>query len=168
METSHMINERATDFWKQYLATLPVDHPTRLLPVPPAWQFGDSPELADELGHLVYAGTKTATCASYWEYEADGDPLPQVGAYSIILDGRAEPICIIQSVEITIRPYDEVDAQFASEEGEGDRSLEHWRDGHWRFFGRSLQRIGKTPDLKMPLVCERFRLVFKVEQLPGV
>lgn len=162
-----MANERATDFWKQYLSTLPMDHPAHLLAVPAAWQFGDSPELADELGHLVHAGNKTATCSALWEYEADGDPLPQAGAYSVILDGRDEPICIIQSVEIAIRPYDEVDARFAAEEGEGDRSLAYWRDGHWRFFGRSLQRIGKTPDLKMPLVCERFRLVFRLEQLPG-
>ncbi len=28
-----------------------------------AWQFGDSPELADELVQLVLSGVKTATCS---------------------------------------------------------------------------------------------------------
>lgn len=159
-----MNDPHATAFWHQYLSTLPSDHPDHSLSVPAAWRFGDSPELADELAHLVHAGVKTATCASFWECEADGDPLPRVGSYSIILDGRDKPVAIIQTIEVTIRPFIEVDAGFASEEGEGDRSLEHWREGHWRFFQRNLSRLGLVPDPSMPLICERFRLVFKGEQ----
>jgi uncharacterized protein YhfF len=57
--------------------------------------------------------------------------------------------------------YDEVDAKFAYEEGEGDRSLEYWRDAHWRFFSRTLPTIGKEPSVDMPLVCERFRVIYE-------
>jgi uncharacterized protein YhfF len=44
--------------------------------------------------------------------------------------------------------------------GEDDRLLAAWRDGHWRYFSRVLPKIGREPALDMPLVCERFRVLF--------
>ena len=32
---------------------------------------------------------------------------------------------------------------------------------HWRFFSRTLPNIGKEPATDMPLVCERFRVVYR-------
>lgn len=148
-------------FWHDYLATLPADHPARQLPLPEAWGFGDSPALADELGELVYLGSKTATCSSLWEHEKDGSAIPKVGQYEIILDGHDRPLAITMLTEVTIRPYDEVDAAFAYDEGEGDRSLEYWREGHWRFFSRIHAAIGLEVSRTMPLVCQRFKVVFR-------
>ena len=125
-----------------------------------AWFFGDSREAADELVELVVSGQKTATASLGWEYEAEGEALPKVGGYSVITNFDGEPRCVIQTSEVRILPYDEVEADFASDEGEGDRSLEYWRQAHWRFFSRVCARIGRQPDLKMPVVCERFRLVY--------
>lgn len=156
-----MINELTTAFWRSFLATLPDEHPAHALPVPQAEGFGDNPELAEELGQLIHQGIKTATCASLWEHEFEGSSLPQVGQYEIVLDGKNLPLAIYQLTEVTIRPYDEVDAAFAFEEGEGDRSLQSWRDGHWRFFSRVLAVIGLKADPKMPLVCQRFRVVYR-------
>jgi uncharacterized protein YhfF len=34
-------------------------------------QFGDRPQLANELAQLVLAGTKTATCSALWELERE-------------------------------------------------------------------------------------------------
>ena len=47
-----------------------------------------------------------------------------------------------------------MDAAFAFDEGEGDRSLEDWRRGHRAYF----ERNGGWSD-DMWLACERFRLV---------
>ena len=54
----------------------------------------------------------------------------------------------------------DVDALFAYEEGENDRSLESWRKEHWQYFSRVLPRIGKKPTPEMLLVCERFLVVY--------
>jgi uncharacterized protein YhfF len=148
-------------FWQAYLSTLPQDHPRRYQPMPAAWGFGNSPEMADELGELVQEGTKTATCSLLWEHDFDGEPLPEVGQLSIILDGDEHPLCLIETIEIEIRPYNEVDERFAYDEGEGDRSLDYWRQEHWDFFSRVCTQIGRKPVENMPLVCERFRLVYK-------
>ena len=51
--------------------------------------------------------------------------------------GAGEPGCIIRTTERRrFRPFDQVAAQFAWDEGEGDRTLATWRDGHRRCFTR--------------------------------
>ena len=45
-----MSTSSVEQFWNSYLATLPEQHSHRLLPLPEAWGFGDSPEMADDLG----------------------------------------------------------------------------------------------------------------------
>ena len=147
-------------FWQEYLATLPPDAPAHR-EVYLAEGFGDSPRMADELGALVVAGAKTATCSALWEWQASGEPLPQVGDKMIVLAGDQTPLCLIETTEVAIRPFNEVDARFAAEEGEGDRSLAYWREAHWRYFSRTLPQIGKTPTEEMPLVCERFRVIHR-------
>ncbi len=156
------MNKQAIEtFWKTYLQSLPVAQ-KRPIEMPEAWGFGDSPEMADELGRLVVEGVKTATCSAVWEYEAGDEPQPQVGDLGIVTGGDGEPLCIIETFEVTIRPFNEVDAQFAYEEGEGDRSLAYWRQAHINFFSRFLPNIGREFNETMPLVCERFRVVYPV------
>lgn len=125
-----------------------------------SWGFGNSPRMADELGALVLAGTKTATSSLYWAYEIDQEHIPAVGEFSVITDGQNQPICIIQTTAVHILPFDEVKPEFAYLEGEGERTLEYWRKVHWNFFSEECARIGKEPSLSMPVVCERFRRVY--------
>lgn len=114
-----------------------------------SFAFGDGPALADELLALVLKGVKTATCST-----EDEPNTSTPGERWIVLDGRGQPRCVIESLEVTYRRFGEVDAAFASDEGEGDRSLAYWRDAHRRYFGRQ----GKFSE-DMMLMCERFRLV---------
>ena len=155
-----MDDDRTQAYWRSYLETLPPDSPVRAEQYL-AEVWGDSPEMAGELGALIASGSKTATCSALWEYEAEGEPLPEPGLKTIVLDGNGDPTCIVETTEVEVRPYDEVDARFAYEEGEGDRSLEYWREAHWRFFSRNLPDIGKGPATDMALVCERFRVIYR-------
>ena len=151
-------NFEVEGFWQAYLNTLP---PGRGSVIPyQSWYFGSSKEMAAELGELVRKGVKTATCSLLWEHELGGEPLLQLGDLSIITDWDGHPLCIIETIEVEIRPFSKVDEQFAFEEGEGDRSLESWRADHWRYFSKICNSFGRKPDESMPLVCERFRLVF--------
>ena len=114
-----------------------------------SFAFGDGPKLADELLDLVIRDLKTATCST-----EDEPNISTPGEQWIVLDGRGTPRCVIETTEVTYRPFGEVDAAFAHEEGEGDRSLDYWRNAHRNYFGRQ----GKFRE-DMMLMCERFRLV---------
>ena len=127
---------------------------------PPAWAFGDSPALADELLAAVLAGTKTATSSGVWEYEQGEDGFPKEGDLSIILDGRGHPRALVRTTAVRVATFAEVDAEFARAEGEDDGSLEAWRVGHAAYFSRSLAARGAAFDDSVSLVLERFELRF--------
>jgi len=140
----------AEELWKQSGLTGEYD----------AWAFGGD---ADGLAELVKNGIKTATCSAYVFYEVEGEELPKVGEYGVILDGRDEAVCIIKTTKVYVTAYDEVTEEHAFKEGEGDRSLEYWRKVHKEFFTEELQEIGQEFDEKMKLVCEEFEVVWRTE-----
>ena len=119
------------------------------------FSFGDNPALADELAELVLAGKKTATC-----WAAEQGLLTDVGKRMVVLDGAGRPRAVIETVELTQHRFPDVDAAFANDEGEGDRTLASWRRAHEAYF----TRLGQfTPD--MLLWCERFRVVEVIERM---
>lgn len=155
-----MTNPNIEKYWNSFLATLPSDSPYHGKTYV-AEGFGDNPELADELGALILRGVKTGTCSAVWEWEAEGNPIPEVGLISITLNGNGDPICILETTQITLRRFNEVDEDFARSEGEGDLTLRYWREAHTNFFSRVLSKFGKEFSETMPLLCERFQVIYK-------
>lgn len=126
-----------------------------------AWAFGDDP---DELARLVAAGVKTATSSAFPLYEIEGEDPPRAGEYSVILNGRDEAVCVIRTARVRVVPFSEVGEDFASLEGEGDRTLRYWRDVHRRFFTKCMREAGLSFTEDMPVVCEEFDVVYKPEE----
>ena len=155
-----MIEKTVKTYWQKFLSTLSANSPYRSKTYSEGG-YGDSPELMNELIQLVLEGKKTATCGALWEYESEGEQIPKVGDVWVELDGNENPVCITETVEVTLRNYNEVDTQFAQDEGEGDQSLTYWREAHKNFFSRTLPKIGKEFSEEMPLVCERFIVIYK-------
>lgn len=129
------------------------DQARNLYPDAEMFRFGDGPELSATLLALVRAGTKTATCAALRDYRADNEPVPVAGRRDIALTWEGTPALLIELVEVTVRRFCDVDADFALAEGE-ETSLAGWQAGHRADFERD---GGWTSD--MELVCKRFALV---------
>jgi uncharacterized protein YhfF len=113
------------------------------------FSFGDGTALADELAVLVLEGRKRATC---WA-AADG-MLSEVGKRMVMLDGAGRPRAVIETVELELRHFGEIDAAFARDEGEGDLTLAYWQNAHRNYFTRKGQFAED-----MPLWCERFKVI---------
>ena len=124
--------------------------------LPPAWSFGDTPEMADRLLALVLAGQKTATTGLYQEYVDDGESLPHVGELSIILDGDGLPQALVREADIVVTRFGDITPQQAAAEGEGDQTLESWRASHRAFF----ESRGHIIDDDSPVVWERFEVLY--------
>jgi uncharacterized protein YhfF len=151
------IPARVKGFWRDFLAKTSRSQAT---PVYEVSHFADSEEDANALGELVLRGEKTATASLLWEYDAEERRPPQRGDLSIVTSWDGRPLCIIETTDVTLEVFEDVDAGFAAAEGEDDRSLQSWRESHWRYFGRVCRRLGREPSPRMQVVCERFRVVF--------
>ena len=127
--------------------------------LPPVGWFGDSPVLARELAVLVRRGRKQATAGLLWQWEAERGGPPTVGEREVVIDWLGTPLAVIELTEVRVLPFLEVDAAFASDEGEGDGSLAHWRDAHRSYFSRECARLGRQFDDATPVVCMRFRVL---------
>ncbi len=123
-----------------------------------AWAFGME---ADLLAHLVAIGEKTATASAYPLYELENESLPAAGAYSVILDSKGNAVCIIQTKKVSVVPFNEVTAEHAYKEGEGDKSLDFWTKAHEKFFTECLDEVGLKFTPAMKVVCEEFVVVYK-------
>lgn len=121
--------------------------------------FDDSPELADELLSMALRGIKRATASLAIEYSRE--TLPRVDDLVVVVDGAGQPKCVWQTTDIVIKPLNQVDAAFAWDEGEGDRTVGVWLDNHRAYFSRQCRRNGWTFKDDMPVVFERFEIIYR-------
>lgn len=112
----------------------------------------ETPELSDELARLVRDGSKRATAGLAAEYEADGEPRPEVDDYFVVTDSVGRAQAIIRTIWVADTRFGDVDERFAADEGEGDRTLAWWRDAHRRYF----ENAGYSIDEDSVMVLERF------------
>lgn len=145
--------------WKDYQATLS-ESSGDTLPVISAWHFCDNKQDADECAQLVLAGDKQATSPSVWELEASGEKIPEVGDLHVVTDWEGIAQCIIQTIHVKIVPFNQVSPEHARLEGEGDGSLDYWKQVHWEYYHRVLKGTAYTPSEDMPIVCEQFKLEY--------
>jgi uncharacterized protein YhfF len=118
--------------------------------------------MAGELGLLVRGGGKTATAglAAAWEEYLGG--LPGDRQTYVVLDWMGQPLAVIRNTEVIVVPFDQVSADFARAEGEGDLSLRWWRGAHWDFFEGECASLGIEANEQMQVVCQRFELLWPV------
>lgn len=129
-------------------------------PLVTTYTFGDSAELAEELGRLVLHGPKRATAGLVHEFEVSQEPLPQVGDRCAVLGGDGRPLAIVRTTDVRVGPLSSVDDRFAWDEGEGERTRASWLAAHTRFFIGQCAAMGVRFSDDIGVVFERFELVW--------
>ncbi|HET5283618.1 TPA: ASCH domain-containing protein [Streptococcus pneumoniae] len=122
-----------------------------------AWAFGVEPDL---LADLVFKGEKTATASAYDLYVLEDEPLPQVGTFDVILDSQNQAVCVVEITKVSVELFNQVSAQHAYKEGEGNKTLVYWRQVHEDFFRDCLGEAGLTFTPESKVVLEEFRKVY--------
>lgn len=122
-----------------------------------AWDFGVEAEL---LADLVLRGEKTATASACDLYTLEAESLPQEGTFDVILDSQNQAVCIVEITKVSVQPFNQVSAQHAFKEGEGNKSLAYWRQVHEDCFAEWLREAGLTFTPESKVVLEEFRKVY--------
>lgn len=156
LDNRRPVTDDVARFWAAACAHAGID-PTTAYQV---WYFGSGEPMATRLARLVRDGPKRATAALHAGVLALPETGAVLGGYSVVTGFAGEPVVVIRSTQVDIVPFEDVDADFAWTEGEGDRTLEDWRAGHWRFFDAECRELGIERSPRMEIVCERFEKVW--------
>ena len=152
------INEDAVErFWRQCCD----EH--GIAPEMPyhAGPFSD-PKLApyqEMLLDLVRDGKKRATARMDMDFEQYGIDRREPGNLWLVTDTAGEPACLIRITDVQAWPFLEVPLSFAQREGEGDNSLEYWREVHKDYFVLQCEQWGVEWNDNLPICCEGFDLI---------
>jgi uncharacterized protein YhfF len=131
----------------------------------PLARFAFPGPLRDRLVRAILDGHKTATAGMLLEYELDPDePMPSVGGRAVVVDSDDLPVAVIETTDVRVLAFAEVDEAFARDEGEGFESVEDWARAHVAFWESDEMRAalglpGFRVEAGTPVVAERFRLV---------
>lgn len=144
-------------YWERYLSGLSAaDRPVDAFV---AASYAGGRGATDFLIDLYLKGKKTAGSSLVKGILADGEPLPEVGNYWIVLDSRSEPRLLARTTRVETHLFKDMPAEVARAEGEGDLSLEHWRRVHQRAFGPYLASWGIHDIEEAEVVTEHFELL---------
>lgn len=138
----------------------------------PRAEFAFPGPLRDRLVAAVLDGSKTSTTGLVADYEHEGDPLPEAGSRSVVVDSDDQPVAVIEVTEVRVVPLGRVDLAHVVDEGEGDADVAGWRANHERFWHgeemrAALEDPGFTVDDATPVVLERFRVVADLRSAGG-
>ncbi len=86
--------------------------------------------------------------------------MPVVGGFGVVVGGDGTARCVVRTTRVEVMPFSRVDAAFAFDEGEGDRSLAWWRAAHREFFQREAAHAGFAFDDELDVVLERFEVIW--------
>lgn len=125
-----------------------------------ATAFGNARSVADELALLIAEGSKRAHATLERDFEAEGDELPRPGDHVVVLDGQGQPRAIVRTTHVERRYFNEIDAEFAFECGEGDRSLAWWLTAYRQEFAERAEQQGFQVGDRAVLILEYFERVW--------
>ena len=150
-----MTDPSVSRLWMRFRAANP--HAPEDLPL--SFHFCDTNDAADICADLVVAGRKQATASSLKELELAGLEVAKPGELFIVTDFSGKAKAIIETTRVDIRRFGEIDEDFARAEGEGDLTLEWWRDAHRAYYLRVLSGSGVAVDDDLMIACEYFTTV---------
>lgn len=130
----------------------------------PRAEFAFPGPLRDRLVGAVLTGAKTSTTGLRLQHEREGEPLPEVGLRSLLVDSDDRGVAVLETTAVAVVPLGDVDLAHARAEGGGFETVAAWRSAHDRFFcGPEMRAVlgdpGFTTDDTTLVVLERFRVV---------
>lgn len=155
------LREADDDVWGLYVHCMlgGWEPPVRSVDV---WSFGNEPEMASRLAHLVACGEKRVTVAWIAASERSGTPLAYEGGVSVVTDGLGYPRLVVRTAAVREEAFGDIDAATAAAEGEGDLSHEDWREAHEVYFAGEAGRLGLSFDERALISVERFEVLHVV------
>jgi uncharacterized protein YhfF len=126
--------------------------------------FGGSKAMSDIIVPLIETRQKTGTFALAAEFEANPARAPQVGDLYVVTHLDGTPALLYRITFVETVPFEGIDHDHVQVEGPKARDVGVWRDIHWDYFGAIMRSMGREPSMRMPIVFQRFEVLFPPRQ----
>lgn len=123
--------------------------------------FYDNEKDANVCADLACKETKRAMSHALKGLQLRNEPLPKIGDFYVVTDWNGNAKCVIRTTSVKLLPYFSIREEHARLEGEGDKSLDQWKNTHWDYFSRELGQFGAAPKDSMIVVFEQFEMLYK-------
>lgn len=143
-------------YWKEFQAKNPFYLKEEQ---PESYYYCDNKKDADECADLVVQGIKQATSTSVWWFEKFNEDHPAIGDLAVITNWDGVPKAVVKTTRVEIVKFKDISEKYAFIEGEGDRSLEYWKEVHWKYYLNEMMEHGEMPSEEMEIVCEYFETI---------
>src|SRR5690606_23819413 len=154
-------SHEAIDEIKAYWCEFQGKHPAyQHVETPQSYHFCDNEKDADECADLVRNRIKRATTHSFSWLQINNEKLPVKGDLAIVTDWNGNPVAVTKTTKVEIVQFKDITPEYAFIEGEGDKSLDYWKEVHWAYYTRELSEYKLKPTLDMELVCEYFETIW--------
>jgi len=153
-----MENDSAISMWGDYLNQHLEDV---FHEAPKTMHFGHTEEQANELVNLIKKGEKTAVSYSLLGLQFREEKLPKIGDFIVVTDWDGTAQCIVETMKVRLKPFFSITQEFASQEAEGDKSLEQWKKTHWEHYTNELAAYERLPRESMIIVCQEFEKIYE-------
>lgn len=160
--SSEELHPSVHNLWTAFQAKNP-SYLNAALPI--SYYFCDNEIAANDCANLVVKGIKQATSPSLWYFEKHQEPLPQKGDLAIVTNWNGIAKAIIQTTKVEQVPYNKITPAYAAIEGEGDKSLDYWKKGHWEYYTNEMKPYKEAPWEAMIIVCEYFETIWTIEDM---
>jgi uncharacterized protein YhfF len=140
-------------FWARCRTALTPDDPGACFGVKP---IGNTPQLSDSLLGLIASRQKTGLFSG----SAPEESQPRPGDCFVFTDCEGRPRCAVRMVECRVVRFMDVGPVETACESPAARDLAAWRDIHGRFWKRTLEAQGRSFSEDMPLLFQRFELLY--------
>lgn len=121
---------------------------------PRTLEIGSPGAMRQRLNQLILDGHKRATAGLLVDYVRENEELESPGDLLTLVDDDSRGVSTVVVTQVETVPFIEVPWSFAQAEGEGDESLEEWREGHRQFWTEA----GETIDDNTPVVLIWFEV----------
>lgn len=127
---------------------------------PKVMHLFDNEKDANHSVELVINNTKKAMSYSLLGLQNSNEPLPKIGSFIVLTDWEGTAKCIVKTTSVKLKPLFSIDGDYAQLEGEGDKSLDQWKNIYWNYFTRELATFKRVPKESMIVVCVTFEKVY--------
>ena len=122
--------------------------------------FGIDAETTQMIFDYIKDGVKVGTFTLPWILENTGQSQAEAGQPVILIDYDGTPTLVLRILESTTVAFGDIDASITRLDGPAVQDPEIWKPLHQQFWEAQLAKFGLTVTDSMPVLVEKFELVY--------